>query len=269
MPPAAEREAVLAQASDAVSTGERALNAAVLELRALRATVPDDAAIGELTKALATAERTKLAAGEEIGRLQTDIARLEAGLARDDEAGVGAQAIEFAERQAEAERRLADYDLELEALRLLDAELQRVSAGHHHSVVAPVLRRLESVAPSVIRNAGFAMGEGFVLSGLKRGGHQESLDRLSGGTREQIAVLARLAYARLLADQGYALPVVLDDALVHADDARLDAMFAVLAEAAAHHQVIVLTCHETAFGAIGRRHGGHMLAFDAWMRATA
>ena len=48
--------------------------------------------------------------------------------------------------------------------------------------------------------------------GLTRGLAEETLDDLSGGTREQIAILTRLAFARLFARQGRHMPIVLDDA---------------------------------------------------------
>jgi uncharacterized protein YhaN len=47
---------------------------------------------------------------------------------------------------------------------------------------------------------------------LARDGGEEDLAGLSGGTREQIAMLTRLAFARLLARAVRATPVILDDA---------------------------------------------------------
>ena len=105
----------------------------------------------------------------------------------------------------------------------------------------------------------------FGLRELVRDTAPEKLDRLSDGTREQIAVLARLAFARLLADGGRAAPVILDDALVFADDARMLRLFRALEEAANWHQVIVLTCHEKSFADLtGRR-----VVLQAWERVTA
>jgi uncharacterized protein YhaN len=40
------------------------------------------------------------------------------------------------------------------------------------------------------------------------------------GTREQLAVLTRLGFVDLLREQGQPAAVVLDDALVYADDSR-------------------------------------------------
>jgi uncharacterized protein YhaN len=81
------------------------------------------------------------------------------------------------------------------------------------------------------------------------------VDRLSGGTREQLAILTRLGFARLMAKGGRPVPVLLDDALVFADDARIARMFTALNLAARDVQVIALTCRQAAFEGLG----GHVL----------
>ena len=63
---------------------------------------------------------------------------------------------------------------------------------------------------------------------MLRNGGEEELAALSGGTQEQIALLTRLAFARLLARTGRPIPVILDDPLAFADDARLPALLAAL-----------------------------------------
>jgi hypothetical protein len=77
------------------------------------------------------------------------------------------------------------------------------------------------------------------------------LDRLSIGTREQLAVLARLAFANLLEAHGKKSPIILDDALVFSDDGRLEEMQRILDCAAERLQIIVLTCHERAYSGRG------------------
>jgi uncharacterized protein YhaN len=46
---------------------------------------------------------------------------------------------------------------------------------------------------------------------------------------------------------GQRLPVLLDDALVNADDRRRQRMLEVLRQASAHLQVLVFTCHDAEF----------------------
>ena len=93
----------------------------------------------------------------------------------------------------------------------------------------------------------------------------EDFARLSGGTQEQLALLVRLAFARLLADTGSAAPLILDDALTNADDDRIMRMFAALQHAAQSHQVLVLTCRERTFESLG----GNRIALRTWEDARA
>ena len=60
---------------------------------------------------------------------------------------------------------------------------------------------------------------------LVRAGTEEDFDILAGGTQEQIALLVRLAFARMLANAGAPAPGILDDAIVHTDDDRIERMF--------------------------------------------
>ena len=82
--------------------------------------------------------------------------------------------------------------------------------------------------------------------------------QLSGGTREQLGILARLACAILVSKQGGA-PVILDDTLGYTDDARLERMGAAIAHAGRHCQVIVLTCMPRRYAAVG---GAHIIALE-------
>ena len=85
------------------------------------------------------------------------------------------------------------------------------------------------------------------ITHLRRDGQDEPYERLSIGTREQLAVLARLAFADLLDEHGKKSPIILDDALVFSDDGRFEEMQRILDRAAERLQIIVLTCHERAY----------------------
>ena len=63
---------------------------------------------------------------------------------------------------------------------------------------------------------------------------------LSGGTADQLYLAVRLAIAGLALPAG--TPLLLDDALVQFDDARMAAAMAVLREIAATRQIILFTC---------------------------
>ena len=84
-------------------------------------------------------------------------------------------------------------------------------------------------------------------------GVAEPIGTLSGGTREQIALLVRLAFARLLARSGRHAPVILDDALVYTDDDRIEVMFDALHAQAGDLQILVLSCRNRALRGLGGR----------------
>jgi AAA ATPase domain len=71
-------------------------------------------------------------------------------------------------------------------------------------------------------------------------------ESLSGGAKEQLGILARLAGAALVAKED-TVPVVIDDALGFTDPERLMKMGAVFDSMGNHGQVIVLTCTPTRY----------------------
>lgn len=74
-------------------------------------------------------------------------------------------------------------------------------------------------------------------------------DSLSGGAKEQLGILARLAGAALVAKED-TVPVVIDDALGFTDSDRLDKMGAVFGTVGNRGQVIVLTCQPDRYAGI-------------------
>ena len=58
----------------------------------------------------------------------------------------------------------------------------------------------------------------------------------------------------MLLEKGRPVSLILDDPLAYSDDARLDLMSDILAEAAERMQVILLTCRERAFRHLGGTH---------------
>jgi uncharacterized protein YhaN len=80
---------------------------------------------------------------------------------------------------------------------------------------------------------------------------EEIFDDLSDGTQEQVAILARLAFANMLLDSDRPAMLILDDALAYSDNARMETMFDILTEASTNMQILVLTCREDAFRRLG------------------
>jgi len=75
-------------------------------------------------------------------------------------------------------------------------------------------------------------------------GKEKEPGQLSGGTREQLYLAIRLAYARHYCRENEPLPLVMDDVLVNFDDERSDAALDMLIELARDIQLIFLTCHQ-------------------------
>ncbi|AHW63774.1 hypothetical protein CGLY_06645 [Corynebacterium glyciniphilum AJ 3170] len=73
--------------------------------------------------------------------------------------------------------------------------------------------------------------------------------QLSGGAREQLAILSRLAVADIVG-RGEGVPVVIDDALGFSDTARIHRMNVVLSQLAKTNQIIILTCDPARFDSI-------------------
>jgi len=75
-------------------------------------------------------------------------------------------------------------------------------------------------------------------------------ESLSGGTREQLSLIFRLACSMIVAKDG-GTPLILDDALGYTDPERLRLMGAVLAKAAKECQIIIFTCVPDRYGKVG------------------
>ena len=90
-----------------------------------------------------------------------------------------------------------------------------------------------------------------LIETIMRNGVADKIDALSGGAFEQIAILRRLAFAKLFAKHGSHVPIILDDELVHIDDERISTMFDMLAQIAREQQIIVLSYRTRAFSDLG------------------
>ncbi len=78
-------------------------------------------------------------------------------------------------------------------------------------------------------------------------------ESLSGGAKEQLGIVARLAGAALVAKED-SVPVVIDDALGFTDPDRLVKMGAVFDAVGGDGQVIVLTCSPQRYDSVGAAH---------------
>lgn len=142
---------------------------------------------------------------------------------------------------------------EADTLQLLKTVLTEARQEAARRYLAPITARIQPYVQRLLPTASLSLGEDYRPGLLIRAGREEAADHLSKGTQEQLAVLTRLAFADLLLEKGKPASLVLDDALVFADDDRFETMTDILAEAATRMQVIILSCRTSAYRRIDGR----------------
>ncbi len=133
----------------------------------------------------------------------------------------------------------------------LETTLEAARNEAQQAFTEPLRRAIGELLTVLVPEAQPDISGDLDLIGVARDGTTEPFELLSQGMREQVAVLTRLALARLLAGQGHRLPVILDDALVSCDAARFERMVQVIRRAAKDLQVIILTCHPDRYVQLG------------------
>jgi uncharacterized protein YhaN len=186
-----------------------------------------------------------------VANLGIEVTRLTALIEANEGAGVEELLL-----TAEAERdRLAsaitDFEKEAAVLQLLLETLEAAEGEAKIRYLAPVVGRVEAYLKMLLPGANIVLDEDLRIAAIQRAGQSEDFDVLSGGTKEQLAVLTRLAFAELLLGQGRPATVILDDALAFSDDDRIESMFDVLMRAGDKVQIIVLTCRKRLFTRLG------------------
>ncbi len=180
-----------------------------------------------------------------------EVADLRARLEALGHQGLGERRVELETALAAAEDERQRLERAAGAVKLAADALERAAGEARRTFLAPVTERLQPYLRLLMPEAELLFDDELGVTGVRRNGVDEPFDRLSLGTREQLATLVRLAFADLLAERGEAVPVVLDDALTFADEARFDAMKTALARAARRHQVLVLTCRPRDYLSLG------------------
>ncbi|MCV7060814.1 hypothetical protein H7I76_10280, partial [Mycolicibacterium vaccae] len=148
---------------------------------------------------------------------------------------------------AETERERAAAEFERVQRRARAAQLLRSVMGRHRDAMRQ--RYVDPFRGEVERLGRIVFGETFevdVDSSLRIGhrtlsGRTVPYESLSGGAKEQLGIVARLAGAALVARED-SVPVVIDDALGFTDTERLTKMAEVFDAVAGDGQVIILTC---------------------------
>ena len=218
---------------------------------ALAAEAPDLEAAGV---ALDRARSVVEGADRDRRRIRDELGRLDAAI--DIRAGdaVEEELADAVIRLADAERTLDELEFEVAVLARLEEALEEARTSARDRYVEPVLSELAPLVRLLWPEAELRFdAENVLPAALERAGTREKFAVLSGGTQEQIAVLVRLAFARMLARGGAPAPVIFDDAIVYTDDDRIERMFDALTRQAQDLQIIVLSCRQRAFRELGGR----------------
>lgn len=251
--PDADRASAMEKAREALLAEQSALDAERAAIEAQRLAAPDEADLER--KRIRTAGRRSAIERkrQEIVDKEREIAILETQVDAACGEGLGEGLARLRDDAAFWGRQADKHQRRVDALKALRDAVSACLDEQRERLHAPVKRHLKPYLEDVFGSADPDIGDGYGVEGLDRGAGRERLEHLSDGTREQIAVLTRLAMGSLLAERGEAVPILLDDALVYSDDARIERMFDALGRAGAQQQVIVFTCRSRAFQRLGGR----------------
>ena len=149
-----------------------------------------------------------------------------------------------------AESDLARAQRRAEAVKLLRTTMHAHRDAARARYTAPFTEAIRNRArvlfgPSV----DFNLGDDLTVSDRTVDGVTVPLTELSGGTKEQLALLTRFAIADLVTEGGSTtpVPVVVDDALGATDPDRLIRMNSLFNQVGKNSQVLVLTCFPQRF----------------------
>ncbi|MGZ1490295.1 AAA family ATPase [Brevibacterium sediminis] len=171
----------------------------------------------------------------------------------DDRAAEGIyDKLKAAEQNVESIRsKLARMQRQANAIRLLRDTVLAHKEEAQRRYVAPFKEAIEKLG-RVIFGQGLSVeiSENLEIVSRTLDGRTVAFDALSGGTKEQLALIGRLAVATLV-DAEAGAPVILDDAFGFSDEQRLAALNVILGNVGRTAQVILLTCQPDRFASIG------------------
>jgi DNA repair exonuclease SbcCD ATPase subunit len=201
------------------------------------------------------------AAEKEVNSLGQTIAGLNSEIRTRSDEAVEEKWREIVEALSAATARVAAFEKEVAVSQRLASALEAARSEARELYLKPVMAELRPLLGLLFDDVSITFDDKTLLpQTILRNGQEEDVDRLSGGMREQLSVLTRLAFARLLARDGRPAPVILDDALVYSDDDRIEKMFDALHRQSRDQQIIVFSCRQRAF----QKLGGNILQMIDW-----
>ncbi|MBM3275323.1 MAG: hypothetical protein FJZ00_09230, partial [Candidatus Sericytochromatia bacterium] len=195
-----------------------------------------DALLGDRRQAAAEVEAQAAAARSAADRLS---GRLESFSGR----GLYERIAELEEAREQCAMEVSRLDLRGRAVKLLLELAQDRRRRQAGGVVQPLAERttqLWEIVTAVPRRE-VVFGDDLALRGVRVAGDERDIEPFSGGAREQLFLVARVALAEVLAREDRQFLVV-DDSLVYSDPQRRDRLLDVLGQAAESVQIVILTC---------------------------
>ncbi|MBF0677958.1 MAG: AAA family ATPase [Devosia sp.] len=235
-----------------------ALELAAAQVENLRPLAQD---VSAAEASLSRVRSIETAANQEMAQLNVALADLNGQISTRSSDAVEENLQEVREQLEAARASVARFRTEVAVLERLRKELVSARSAARDLYLKPVVSELLPMLGLLFDDIDIVFDEDTLLpQTVRRNGLDEDVDRLSGGMREQLSILTRLAFARLLARDGRAAPVILDDALVYSDDDRIERMFDALHRQARDQQILVFSCRQRAFA----RLGGNVLQMVDW-----
>lgn len=242
MAPEAEIQAAIDEAERAL----RSTEAGTAEARAaFEAAGGDDAAddVERLAKSLEQLRASRTGLGNEISVLADRLRT-----AGDDGRHERVQELEAECEQTRAE--LQRIEGRARAARRLCEVLETASREARERLAGPVVERIRPYLAELFPGAEVWLDESMNLQGLRSARADARFEELSGGAREQLALLVRIGLAEVLgAEESW--PLVLDDALVNTDADRIQRLQRLLFQASRKMQILLFTCHGRLYDAVG------------------
>ena len=171
----------------------------------------------------------------EVARLQTTVSDRESTLPSPADLEV-----QLAQVQTGLER----LQLERDAIRIAREALRNAAQDTHRRVAPHLNEALRRELPRITRgryNDGTVDEDLAVKLYAPESGRLVSIEQLSRGTRDQVALVQRLEIARLLDPTAGHAPLLLDDPFAHFDGERLRLGAELIADVAERRQVVLFT----------------------------
>jgi DNA repair exonuclease SbcCD ATPase subunit len=207
----------------------------------------------ERVKALCEAARGSLqTTRNRRAAAQTELTEVHIRLKIHGEEGLHEKVIAAQSRMEHIERNNLALFRRATAVRLLFETMREERDKARRAYVAPLKEKIEHLGRLVFDESfQVEISEELQIASRTAHGVTVPFDSLSGGTREQLSLIFRLACSMIVAKDG-GTPLILDDALGYTDPERLRLMGAVLAKAAKECQIVVFTCVPDRYSNVGQ-----------------